>query len=195
ANQNPHPFMRASVDSNNSISGGNTLESNWIASSNYAYQTQLGVTSVLKPTLVNDFRFSFSYLRNNLLPPTQSQCESIAGNPDFCFSLNGVRVTAFGVTFGNSINVPQDRHPPTYQWTDNVNWTKGDHRVRFGGNWEHVFDHGTWNQNYKGSFSTFSPEQVLARNSTLYLTLPASLKPGGSGATIADLLKLPVNGT
>jgi hypothetical protein len=194
-NQKHTAFLRASVDSNNSISGGNTLASNWIASSNYAYQTQLGVTSVLKPTLVNDFRFSFSYLRNYLLPPTQSQCESIAGNPDFCFSLNGVRVTALGVTFGNSINVPQDRHPHTYQWTDNVNWTKGSHRVRFGGNWEHVFDHGTWNQNYRGSFSTFSPTQVLAQNPALYAALPASLKDGGSGATIADLLQLPVNGT
>jgi hypothetical protein len=188
-------FVRASVDSNNSISGGNTLESNWIASNNYAYQTQLGLTTVLKPTLVNDFRFSFSYLRNNLLPPTQEECENIAGNPDYCFSLNGVRPTILGVTFGNSINVPQDRHPRTYQFTDNVNWTKGAHRVRFGGSWEHVFDHGTWNQNFKGSFSTFSPAQVLASNPTLYATLPASLKPGGAGATIADLLKLPVNGT
>src|SRR5215813_10945678 len=194
-NQKHTAFMRASVDSNNSISGGNTLESNWIASSNYAYQTQMGVTSVLKPTLVTDFRFSFSYLRNNLLPPTQEQCESIAGNPDFCFSLNGVRVTALGVTFGNSINVPQDRHPHTYQFTDNVSWAKGAHRARFGGNWEHIFDHGTWNQNYKGSFSTFSPAGVLASNPTLYATLPASLKPGGSGATIADLLLLPVTGT
>lgn len=188
-------FLRGSVDNNNSVSGGNTLESNWIASDNYAYQTQLGVTSVLKPTLVNDFRFSFSYLRNRLAPPTQSQCESISGNPDFCFGLNGVRPTILGVTFGNSINVPQDRHPHTYQWTDNVNWTIGSHRVRFGGNWEHNYDHGTWNQNYKGSFSTFSPGQVLASNPTLYATLPASLKPGGSGAMIADLLKLPVNGT
>ena len=194
-NQKHTAFLRGSVDSNNSISGGNTLESNHIASSNYAYQTQLGLTSVLKPTLVNDFRFSFSYLRNFLVPPSQSQCESIAGNPDFCSGLNGIRVTALGVTFGNSINVPQDRHPHTYQWTDNVNWTKGSHRVRFGGNWEHIFDHGTWNQNYKGSFSTFSPAQVLAQNSALYATLPAGLKPGGPGATIADLLRLPVTGT
>jgi hypothetical protein len=193
-NQKNTAFVRASVDSNNSISGGNTLESNWIASSNFAYQTQFGMTSVLKPTLVNDFRFSFSYLRNSLLPPTQEQCESIAGNPNYCFGLNGVRPTILGVTFGNSINVPQDRHPHTYQWTDNVNWAKGAHRVRFGGSWEHVFDHGTWNQNYKGSFSTFSPAQVLASNPTLYAALPASLKPGGSGATIADLLKLPVTG-
>jgi carboxypeptidase family protein len=194
-NQKNTAFVRASLDSNNSISGGNTLESNWIASSNYAYQTQLGLTSVLKPTLVNDFRFSFSYLRNSLLPPTQEQCERIAGNPDFCFGLNGVRPTILGVTFGNSINVPQDRHPRTYQFTDNVSWAKGAHRVRFGGSWEHVFDHGTWNQNFKGSFSTFSPAQVLASNPTLYATLPGSLKTGGSGATIADLLKLPVTGS
>jgi hypothetical protein len=188
-------FLRLSSDNNNSVSGGNTLESNWIASDNFAWQAQLGVTSVLKATLVNDFRFSFSYLRNFLAPPTRSQCESIAGNPEYCFGLNGVRPTILGVIFGNSINVPQDRHPHTYQWTDNVNWTKGSHRIRFGGNWEHNYDHGTWNQNFRGSFTTFSPADVLARNPALYATLPASLKPGGSGATIADLLKLPVSGT
>ncbi len=194
-NQKHTAFLRVSADSNTSISGGNTLESNWIASSNFAWQMQMGLTSVLKPSLVNDFRFSFSYLRNNLVPPTQAECERIAGNPSYCFGLNGVRPTIDGVTFGNSVNVPQDRHPHTYQYTDNVNWTKGSHRVRFGGNWEHVYDHGTWNQNYKGSFSTFSPAQVAASNPTLYATLPASLKPGGTGATIADLLLLPVTGT
>jgi hypothetical protein len=195
-NQKHTAFLRSGADSNNSVSGGNTLESNWVASSNFSYQTQMGITSVLKPTLVNDFRFSYSYFRNHLAPPTQDQCESISGNPAFCFGLNGVRITFFGgLITGNSINVPQDRHPRTFQWTDNVNWIKGAHRVRFGGNWEHSYSHGTWNQNYKGSFSVFSPSTLQTLNPEMYNALPASLKTGGLGATMVDLLKLPVNGT
>ncbi len=161
-------FLRASVDSNNGVSGpSNVLESTWIASSNFSYQTQLGVTSVFSAVLVNDFRFSYSYFRNRLGPPTQAECERASGNPSYCFNLNDVRITFYGgLIAGNSVNVPQDRHPRTYQWTDNVNWRKGAHRVRFGGNWEHSNAHGTW-----------------------------SLKSGGTGATVADLLKLPVNGT
>src|SRR5262245_16788378 len=195
-NQKHTAFLRTGADSNHSVSGGNTLESNWVASNNFSYQTQMGITSVLKPTLVNDFRFSYSYFRNYLAPPTQAQCESISGNPAFCFGLNGVRITFFGgLITGNSINVPQDRHPRTFQWTDNVNWIKGAHRVRFGGNWEHSYSHGTWNQNYKGSFSVFSPSTLQTLNPEMYNALPASLKTGGLGATMADLLKLPVNGT
>ncbi len=194
-NQKHTAFLRGGVDSNDGISGGN-LETTWIASNNFAYQTQLGLTSVLKATLVNDFRFSYSSFRNRLTPPNQSQCESVSGNPAFCFGLNGPRISFYGgLQIGTNINVSQDRNPRTYQWTDNINWTKGSHRVRFGGNWEHSNAHGTWSQNSQGSYSLFSPTQLQTQNPTIYNALPASLKTGGTGATFADLLKLPVTGT
>ena len=189
-------FLRTSFDVNSNISGGSTLESLWIASSNFSYQTQLGVTSVLKPTLVNDLRFSYSYFRNFLAPPSQAECELISsGTPGSCYGLNGVRVSVNGAfLFGNSVNVPQDRHPRTYQLTDNFNWTHGSHRVRFGGSYEYSNGHGTWNQNYQGTFNLFSPTQVQAANPTLFNALPASLRTG-VGVTIADVLQLPMQGT
>jgi hypothetical protein len=191
-------FVRGTIDSNDSISGGNEIESTWIASSNYAYQTQVGLTSVLTSKLVNDVRFSFSYLRNRLRFPTQAECESVAGDPDFCFGLGGTRISFFGgLTIGNSTNVTQDRHPRVYQLTDNVSWTKGSHRIRFGGNWEHTYSHGSWNRNFAGTITAFTPAEVAARNPTLYATLPASLKVGHTGPrpTFQELLQLPVNGT
>jgi hypothetical protein len=95
--------------------------------------------------------------------------------------------------FGNSVNVPQDRHQRTYQLTDNVNWTLGTHRVRFGGSYEYSYGHGTWNQNYQGQFTVFSPTQLQIQNPALYAALPNSLKTG-VGVTIADILKLPMGG-
>lgn len=196
-NQKHSAFLRFGLDNNNGISGTN-LESTWIASDNFSYQTQMGLTSVLTSKLVNDFRFSFSYFRNRLAPPTQAQCERIGGDPTLCFGLNGPLISFFGgLQIGTNVNVTQDRHPRTYQFTDNVNWTKGGHRIRFGGNWEHSNNHGTWNRNGPGSFSAFSPTQLQTQNPTLYAALPASLKTGYTGprATFAELLQLPMSGT
>ena len=190
-------FMRGNIDKNDSVAGGG-MESTWIASSNYSYQTQLGLTSVLKPTLVNDFRFSYSYYRNRLFPPTQQVCESLASDPSYCLGVGGTRINFFGgLSVGNDANTPQDRHPRTYQYTDNVSWTKGSHRIRFGGNWEHIYSKGSWFRNFAGTFSTFSPTTTQALNAPLYATLPASLKPGFTGGrppTFAELLQLPVTG-
>src|SRR5262245_59501898 len=195
-NQKHSAFIRGGVDNNTGISGTN-LESTWIASDNYAYQTQMGLTSVLTSKLVNDFRFSDSYFRNRLAPPTQAECEQIGGDPGLCAGLNGPLISFFGgLQIGTNVNVSQDRHPRTYQFTDNVNWTTGTHRIRFGGNWEHSNNHGTWNRQATGAFSAFSPTQVSA-NPALFAALPASLKPGYTGprATFQELLQLPMTGS
>lgn len=189
-------FMRGNIDKNDSVSGTG-MESNWIASSNFSYQTQFGLTSVLTPKLVNDFRFAYSYFRNRLFAPTQDVCEGLAGDPRYCFGRGGTLISFFGgLTIGNNANVPQDRHPRTYQFTDNLSRTINTHRLRFGGNWEHVFSHGSWNRNFAGTFSVYSPTAIAASNPALYATLPASLRLGYTGpvATFAELLQLPVTG-
>ena len=196
-NQRHTAFLRGGIDSNEGTAGTG-LESTWIAFSNFAYQTQLGLTSVLKPTLVNDFRFSYSYFRNRLVPPSAEECQRIAGNPAFCAGTGGPRISFFGgLNVGNDVNVSQDRHPRTFQFTDNFNWTKGSHRLRFGGNYELGYSIGTWNRNATGTFGAFSPAQVSAQNSALYTALPASLKIGYTGPrpTFAELMQLPLNGT
>jgi hypothetical protein len=196
-NQKHNAFLRLGLDNNNGISGTN-LESTWIASDNFSYQTQMGLTSVLSPKLVNDFRFSYSYFRNRLVPPTQAECEQLGGDPTLCFGLNGPLISYIGgLQTGTNVNVSQDRHPRTYQFTDNVNWTTGTHRVGFGGNWEHSNNHGTWNRQATGAFSGFSLTTIQAQNAALYAALPASVKTGYTGprATFAELLQLPMTGT
>jgi outer membrane receptor protein involved in Fe transport len=194
-------FFRTSMDRNDSISGGGNLESTWTASDNDSYQTQFGLTSVFTSKLVNDFRTSYSYFRNYLNPPTQAQCERVAKNPLYCFGVGGPRITFFGgVTIGNDTNVPQSRYLRTYQFTDNISWTKGSHRVRFGGNLEHSYGHGSWNRNDQGSFAVFAPTAVAASTApgaqALYAALSSRLKPGSTETpTFADLLSLPINGT
>jgi len=190
-------FFRANLDSNDSIAGAG-LESRWITSSNYAYQGQLGVTSVLKANLVNDFRFSYSYFRNRLRQPTLAECTKVSGDPNLCFGIDGPQINFFGgIVTGTNVNVSQDRHPRTFQYTDNVNWTKGAHRIRFGGNYEMQNGHGSWNQNSHGTFSAVAPATLAAVNPAIYNALPASLKTGYTGprATFQEMLQLPMTGT
>ncbi len=53
-------FVRGGIDNNRSLSGGG-IESSWVAASNnYTYQTAMGLTSVLKPAPISDFRFPYS---------------------------------------------------------------------------------------------------------------------------------------
>lgn len=186
-------YLRYSQDVNTNLSGGGNLESTWTSSRNYAWQANLGVTSVFRPTLVNEFRFSHLYYRNQLRPPDSTECS----NPLYCFDLGGPRISGFGLTLGNDNNVTQHRILRTYQWNDNVYWQKGTHRVRFGGNWEHGYGHGSWARIFQGSFTLYDPTTIAnLPDKTLYNNLPATLRTTTAGLpTFADILKLPVSGT
>lgn len=184
-------YLRYSQDRNTNLSGSGNLESTWTSSRNYADQTNVGLTSILKPTLVNELRLSYSFYSNRLRPPDETECT----NPLYCFNLNGPRIGGFGLTIGNDANVTQHRILRTYQINENVYWQKGTHRFRFGGNWEHLYGHGSWARIYQGTFNLYSPDTLLTQNTTLYAALPASLRTTTAGLpSFADILKLPVQG-
>ncbi|MEP7270802.1 MAG: TonB-dependent receptor, partial [Acidobacteriota bacterium] len=185
-------YLRYSLDMNKNLSGSGNLESTWTSSNNYAYQVNLGVTSVLSSKLVNEFRVSYSYFSNQLRPPNSQECS----NTTYCINLNGPRIGGFGLTLGNDNNVTQSRILRTYQINENVYLQKGSHRIRFGGNWEHLYGHGSWARIYQGTFNLYSPETLQTQNPTLYAALPASLRGTTAGLpTFADILKLPVSGS
>ena len=116
---------------------------------------------MLTPKLVNDFRFAYSYFRNRLSPPSQEDCESLASDPTFCFGVGGPQISLFGgLTIGNNINTPQDRHPRTYQFTDNVSWTKGTHRVALRRQLGTHLQSRELDPKLAGTFSAFSPTTV-----------------------------------
>jgi hypothetical protein len=196
-NSKHNAFLRFNVDQNHGMVGGATMESTWEATDNFSYQTVLGLTSVIKPTLVNDIRYGFSYYRGWMAPPTLDECSSMSGNPAYCVGLGGPRIifNVGGFQIGNDFSLPQDRHQRTNQFTDNISWTKGSHSIRFGGNWEHMWSHGNVNVYRLGSFNTYSPTQLQQQNQALYNALPASLRSvAGTTATIPDMMKLPVSG-
>jgi hypothetical protein len=191
ANAKHSGFLRASLDVNRNLSASGSLESTWDSTRNHSDQFLGGVTSVLKQNLVNDVRFSYSFQSSRLRSPDESECT----NPIFCFNLGGTRITVpGGITVGNNTNTPQNRVLRTYQLTDNVNWIKGSHRSRFGGNWEHFYGQGSWGLLSTGLMSLYSPAQVQLQNPALYALLPATLRSTTAGTpSFADILRLPVS--
>lgn len=189
-NNNHTAFLRYSHDKNRSLAGAG-LESTWNSSHNFAWQTVASVTSILRPNLVNELRSSYAYFGHNLRSPDPDECS----NPVYCMGLGGPLVTFGGLfTIGTNTVVPSHRMQRTIQINDNVNWSKGNHRVRFGGNYERNGSRGSLNRTGRGAFATFSPEQVASLNRPLYDALPASLKSPTGVPTLAELLQLPVSG-
>lgn len=184
-------FLRYSHDRNRSLAGVG-LESTWNASYNFAWQTLGSVTSILRPNLVNELRVSYAYFGHNLRAPNPDEC----GNPVYCMGLGGPQISFGGLfTIGTNTVIPSHRMQRTIQINDNVNWTKGAHRIRMGGNYERNGSRGSLNRTGQGAFSTFSPEQVASQNRPLYDALPASLKSPTGVPTLAELLQLPVSGS
>ena len=97
---------------------------------------------------------------------------------------------------GTNVNVSQDRHPRTYQFTDNLNWTKGEPpptlRRQLGTQQQ------PWDLESASHWGVLGlqPHGGWPPESPIYQALPASLKIGYTGprATFAELLQLPMNG-
>jgi hypothetical protein len=184
-------FLRYSEEHNNSLQFVSGFESSWIRGKNNAYNTVLGLTSVLSPTTVNDLRVNWGILTAALGLPGLDDCSGIG-----CLGAGGPRISVGGTGFviGAADGAPQDRANRTYQITDNFSWQKGNHRIRFGGEWEHYVRFGAWARQETGVINLFGPEQVRAQNLTLYNALPATLRTTTAGPpTLAHILQLPLN--
>jgi len=195
---NHNLFARYSHDGNlgtgpnGGPTGGTPLPSSWLENVNWSDQTAFGITSTLKPTLVNDFRFTYAYWHNRNLFPSSSDCQNCLGLgfPQLRFdSSNGSG--AFQV--GDTQNATQGRDLRRFTWQDSVNWQKGTHRIRFGTMLEHATGTGFWGYCDPGCAVVFSPEfltqQLTAAGvSAFFPTLPKKITSN------QDLLNLPFAG-
>ncbi len=183
-------FFRYSEEHNTSFAFNTSNESNWNKSRNNAYNPVIGLTSVLTPRLVNEFRYNWGMLFNAFKPPTAAECGSSVG----CINAGGPLITIGDVSFtiGTPTISPTDRANRTYQLSDILSWTKGTHRIRFGFEHEHYVRFGSQSLSNQGNIALFSPQQVLTARPDLYATLPASLKsPAAAPITLQQILSLP----
>jgi Carboxypeptidase regulatory-like domain len=187
-------FLRLSLDRNNNTAppaAGIFMPSNWQVSGSAGTQLAGGLTSILHPNVTTDLRFSYTLLNSRLGPMNAVQCQ----DPVRCLGVGGPEIQVFEAPLfriGNQENAPFVRFPRTYQLAENLIWQRGQHRLRFGGEWEHLI--------VKGIFDLFDPAVVTLWGPTnlqpfpsLYNALPASLREtNGPPPTLSDILQLPL---
>jgi len=186
-------FARYSHDGNSGFgpNGGPPLPSSWLRNVNWSDQSVMGITSALKPTLVNDFRFSYAFWSNRNLFPNSSDCSG-------CIGLNGPQITFAGVSsnfqVGNTSNATQGRDLRRFTWQDSATWQKGSHRMKFGGMFEYAPGTGFWGYCDPACAVVFSPEAIVGYGlgpliPLFFPTMPTTIK------TNQDLLNLPFAGS
>lgn len=213
-NDKHNTFFRLSTDNNKNFNSANGvfMPSNWVATRNVAVQSQTGLASVFTPTATNDLRFSYGVYSGRLNIPDNQVCP----DPIYCLGLNSPRIstTLSNFIIGNNLNTPQNRVLRTYQLLDTFSWRKGNHGMRFGGEWEHHYGQGHWAFLEPAFVTLWDPLHIVAfiqgtggfPNSPfvpLYNALPDSLKLNATGTgplrsgllpTYQDILRLPLAG-
>jgi hypothetical protein len=176
-------FLRYSHDGNHGFgpsgSGSGVLPSNWLVNTNWADQTVMGLTSTLRASLVNDFRFTYGYWQNRNLFPTANDCKDCIG-----LGFPQVQFIDSNLYLGNTSNATQGRDLRRFVYSDNMTWMKGKHNIRFGGSYERAPGTGFWGFADPAVVYAYGPD-ILGPAGALF-GFPAQFKSN------ADLAKVPV---
>jgi hypothetical protein len=178
-------FVRYSHDANNTFAPAegnlNSLPSAWVMNQNYSDSGVFSLTSILRPTVINEFRYSMSYWSNQNAPPSAAQCPG-------CLGLGGPQVTVdgAGLTFGNQMNSPQSRLVRRQLFADNMTTQRSNHRMKFGGEWEYVKGTGTYSLDIPAAMTLFSPEEVRASSPAIAASLPSQFN------SLSSVMSLPL---
>jgi len=186
-------FLRYSHDGNESLAppaGRTTLPSNWTRNRNWADQSVGSLTTVLRPNLTNELRFSYWYWHTRNRPPTRAEC------PGECVGLGLPEISVLGSDFvaGNFVLVPQGGDFRRYHTTDHMTWQKGRHQLRFGFEWQFDRGDGFLTLFEPASMVLFSPQIVRAFNSDPRVPPQARIPLPASFRSVSDVLQLPLVG-
>jgi hypothetical protein len=101
------------------------------------------------PRLINEFRFSWhqrdtlSVVPVNKTTPADLGIQGIVADDPAALGPPRVDISGFS-NFGNTIQGPQGRDDNTFQFTDNVTHQRGDHSMKFGGEYRNYFQNQTF---------------------------------------------------
>jgi len=157
---------------------------------NWADQAIAGITSSLTPTIVNDFRVQYNYWNNHNFQALPSDCSApcVAGALPTIYTFVGSNFPAVGPNF----NAPQARNTRRYEFIESLSWQKGNHRLKFGADFNPTNSAGLWGFCTPMCVGAFSPDYLA--NTFGGAAVASLIFPGAfSGIkTDVDALKLPV---
>jgi hypothetical protein len=133
-------------------------------------------THIFSPTIINQFRFAYTEFQN----PRQTNDQNI--NFLQMFNINGTRfdgptrsgVPSVSVTgyagIGEPTNFPQRRVDNTFQFADDLTFTRGSHAFKFGTDLHRFQSNGTVVGNARGSY-TFSAQSSAPTSGNAFADL------------------------
>jgi hypothetical protein len=169
------------------ITGGspNAYPSNWNRVAIRADQSVVGVTSVLRPTLVNDLRFSSFNIRSSMGTPGEQDCLGCLGG-----GAPSINIPQAGLVIGHSI--ANDFRGQRFHLNDSITWQASAHRVRLGIDWEHNRERNlVWNSE-PVAMTLFSPGRVRAYNAMPGVSPQERIPLPTEFRTVDDILQLPL---
>ena len=126
-------------------------------------QAMISNARVLSPSLVNEFRFGYSNFYNNYgnelggkRDPIKEFGIGLIDPAPVAWGTPGVSVLGFS-GFGDDVNGPFVIWDHTFQWIDNVSWTRGKHALRMGVDIRRDRFNQTGNQNARGVLTIDNP--------------------------------------
>src|SRR5262249_21629330 len=146
--------------------------------------------TAVRPSLVNEVRFSYWYWHTRNLPPTRDRC------PGECIGLALPQIGVLGtdLMIGNYPLVPQGGDSRRYHLADNLTWQRGRHQFRFGGEWQFDRNDGFLTLFEPAAMVLYSPQIVQAYNADPRVPPQARVPLPSSFTTLSDLLQLPLLG-
>ena len=180
-------FVRFTHDGNRSFEPlgglGSALPSGWSRLTKWADQTLAGLTSVLSPRLVNDLRFSYTFMSVPESPATDADCPGCVG-----IGAPRTNVPDASLMFGMARQVSFVGR--RYELTDSLAWQRDSHRLRFGFDWEHSTNSGQLLNQEPATINLYSPREVRQFNATASTAEQISLP--SSFLALDDILLLPL---
>ena len=169
-----HDGSRAFAPTTGTLNPKFSYPSNWSRQQAWVDQTMLGLTSVLRATLVNDLRFSYFFISSSETSPTHQDCPGCLGigAPDITIRQASLEIGRAIVSY----NLGRRFH-----LNDSLAWQRGTHRARFGVDWEHNRSGGALTF-INPQIMLFSPQQARQAN----IPIPAAFN------TVDDILQLPL---
>ena len=181
-----HDGSRAFVNTSANTAIANAYPSNWVRQLTWADQTLLGVTSVLGPTLVNDFRFSYLFISDDQLQPEQQDCPGCLGIGAPAISIGSPAIFTIGQS-ATTLNPGRRFH-----LNESMAWQRGAHRARFGIEWEHNRGGALAWASEPATLTLFTPDQVRTYNSAPQTPPDRRIPLPAAFNTLNDILQLPL---
>jgi hypothetical protein len=161
------------IDDNRTVFPLPTSTSSPIGGANSTnFRNQIGTLTwnhIFSPTLTNEFRFGANRTNTLQAVPSDTTSPSALGftnvNPDDPAGVSPPVIFTPEFNLGSSVQGPTTLADNTFQWADNLTWTRGKHELKFGAditrlqlnfNYDYYnnggFDIGNYQSPYTGSY-------------------------------------------